>query len=304
MTDKTKEPSGTCQGCLQRQQTRDGKLVLHGYQRPGTGYIIGECWGYRFAPWEISCERTKDFVKNGLKPALANNIKHLAVLEARPETLSYLGEVTLGYNREAWAYEKGTFLTDVARDAPASKFETVHKIMKDENIHVPPYGVRPAGSPAIGKVPSYEDLLANNIAQTNSTISQLRGAIAEYERRIAAWKPVPWPVAQVTVKPENYTGAHVMKTRATPNHGPTNIKCECGFKISAYGYFLVTITINAHMKAMGSTEIIHRTRMAGEGDARFFECTCGAKGEPMPTNDVSWASEAHLKTVREAKGAQ
>jgi hypothetical protein len=41
-----------CQVCANHQKTdRAGKLVLHGYQRPGWGYIVGECYGVSALPF-------------------------------------------------------------------------------------------------------------------------------------------------------------------------------------------------------------------------------------------------------------
>lgn len=38
-------------------------MVLHGYSRPGTGYIIGNCRGQDWPPFELSCEGTIAHVK-------------------------------------------------------------------------------------------------------------------------------------------------------------------------------------------------------------------------------------------------
>ena len=48
---------GECQIC-QRRQILDsrGNLVLHGYQRPGHGYIVGDCFGVGHPPWEVSSD--------------------------------------------------------------------------------------------------------------------------------------------------------------------------------------------------------------------------------------------------------
>jgi hypothetical protein len=37
------------------------RMVHHGYERPGIGYIVGDCHGVDFPPFEISCEGTKSF---------------------------------------------------------------------------------------------------------------------------------------------------------------------------------------------------------------------------------------------------
>lgn len=65
--DLSKSYLGICQCCFREQVTKTLKngeslrLVLHGYERPGSGYIIGDCSGHGYAPYEISCERTKEY---------------------------------------------------------------------------------------------------------------------------------------------------------------------------------------------------------------------------------------------------
>jgi hypothetical protein len=48
--------SGTCGVCLQVQALRSGKLVLHGYRRPGYGHTEGRCRGVGTVPYELSVE--------------------------------------------------------------------------------------------------------------------------------------------------------------------------------------------------------------------------------------------------------
>jgi hypothetical protein len=46
-----------------RNKRVTSKMVHHGYQRPGIGYIVGDCHGVGFEPFEISCEGTKSWLK-------------------------------------------------------------------------------------------------------------------------------------------------------------------------------------------------------------------------------------------------
>jgi hypothetical protein len=46
---------GECQICEGRFKIHDGRVVLHGYKRPGDGYIHGECFGRNEEPYERSC---------------------------------------------------------------------------------------------------------------------------------------------------------------------------------------------------------------------------------------------------------
>lgn len=51
--------TGTCPACFRNVKMRDGKMVLHGYERPGYGYTIGQCFGVGYEPYERSPEGTK-----------------------------------------------------------------------------------------------------------------------------------------------------------------------------------------------------------------------------------------------------
>lgn len=42
---------GHCAICMNEQVVRNGVMVLHGYQRPGHGYIIGNCFGIAYPPY-------------------------------------------------------------------------------------------------------------------------------------------------------------------------------------------------------------------------------------------------------------
>jgi hypothetical protein len=53
---------GTCAICSNSQVVRNGGMVVHGYQRPGYGYIVGECFGVRYAPYETSADACVAYV--------------------------------------------------------------------------------------------------------------------------------------------------------------------------------------------------------------------------------------------------
>jgi hypothetical protein len=47
---------GHCPVCDRAQKIRKNKMVLHGYERPGFGYIRGSCLGVKEPPYELSKE--------------------------------------------------------------------------------------------------------------------------------------------------------------------------------------------------------------------------------------------------------
>lgn len=55
----TEDFIGTCQCCFGEFKVNDLRMiVLHGYQRPGHGYIIGNCRGVDYAPFEYDTTLT------------------------------------------------------------------------------------------------------------------------------------------------------------------------------------------------------------------------------------------------------
>lgn len=81
---------GHCQFCGNAQVVDGGSLVLHGYSRPGIGYIFNECPGVNHAPLEVSEELTKVHLKASerLAARLVSALKkakteHAAALSAR-----------------------------------------------------------------------------------------------------------------------------------------------------------------------------------------------------------------------------
>lgn len=59
---KSATHQGTCQCCGAIQKLHGDRLVLHGYQRPGTGEAVGRCPAVGQPPYELSC----DWIKGAL----------------------------------------------------------------------------------------------------------------------------------------------------------------------------------------------------------------------------------------------
>lgn len=82
MSTTTTRYIGTCAACQRQIKVRDGRLVHHGYQRPGHGHIEGDCFGVGYEPHEKSPKLAKDcltFVKELAKEKEA----FIAHLDAR-----------------------------------------------------------------------------------------------------------------------------------------------------------------------------------------------------------------------------
>ena len=81
---------GTCPVCERAIRVRAGKMVHHGYQRPGSGRIVGDCYGVGTPPYEVSSEGTRGYRDHVVAPRLARDETFLARLEAKTvEELQY-----------------------------------------------------------------------------------------------------------------------------------------------------------------------------------------------------------------------
>ena len=102
---------GTCPACGRAIKVRNGKLVHHGYERPGYGYIEGDCFGVHYEPHETSPKCAEDYrvlvvslrddTKNQIETLLPNATK-LLVTRGWPE--KKLVELTL--ENDAYEFER------------------------------------------------------------------------------------------------------------------------------------------------------------------------------------------------------
>jgi hypothetical protein len=71
---------GSCQVCEGDFKLHGGRMVLHGYKRPGHGYILGDCMGVGEVPYEVSCDITKR-MRDGVAGAIVKAENRLADLK-------------------------------------------------------------------------------------------------------------------------------------------------------------------------------------------------------------------------------
>lgn len=86
---KTARFVGTCPVCNGRQKIRGGVLVHHGYQRPGDGYIVGDCFAVKMAPHESSPDTAKAYLEHLQRAAAAVEAQLVAVRNAEQLPYSY-----------------------------------------------------------------------------------------------------------------------------------------------------------------------------------------------------------------------
>jgi len=72
--------TGTCPCCGANVKLRNGRLVLHGYQRPGWGSVVGECFGVGYEPYERSTAGCVDY-RNAAQRQQDAAAKRLAQLQ-------------------------------------------------------------------------------------------------------------------------------------------------------------------------------------------------------------------------------
>lgn len=130
------------------------KMVHHGYERPGVGYIVGDCHGVGFEPFEVSCEGTKSW---------------LGVLK---QTLARTKDLLNGVDKlESVSVVTGTKYTGYGR----------------RRVALPEYKVIKRGE--LGFDREIEILRGKYERQ----IESLKRDIATYTKHIADWKPQPFP---------------------------------------------------------------------------------------------------------------
>lgn len=169
---------GTCQGCFGAYETRQHaaghwNVVLHGFKRPGHGWLVGECAGNGFVPYEVSCEQTKVFKFNlehereCVKTQLECTVKNLVP--------TFTAQVRNGKRsmKNGWMQDEFASV-----EVPLGQGEI-------PNPYLP-------GNPW-EKVHSYEWLRDREAQRLQGIISQMTATIEFLGEMITAWKPVAFP---------------------------------------------------------------------------------------------------------------
>jgi hypothetical protein len=138
-------------------------MVLHGYKRPGHGYVVGDCPGVDHVPYEVSCNLVSEHIVN-LRSYVVTREKRLAELKAGTVT-ELLVEVSEG---RGWDRTK-KLVTLVAGSPEARERE--------------PY--RPSAS-------RWQAALEYHIYEAERDIRHAKHDIERCTRRVEAWvaKPV------------------------------------------------------------------------------------------------------------------
>lgn len=108
---RTKENTGSCPCCFRNVKlaVKSGKdlpvMVNHGFKRPGWGYILGNCIGVGFPPFELSPEGTKHLLHKYLQPRLHEQDLYLKRLQAGDvQEVPARGTLTVKKDDPNWDY--------------------------------------------------------------------------------------------------------------------------------------------------------------------------------------------------------
>lgn len=165
---------GFCPVCQRQIKVRAGLLVHHGYERPGTGEILGDCFGVNRPPHELSPRTATDYLRLGVVPrikAIENRIRRLGP-PGEPEQIPFRV-----YNRATRDYD----------DIPRHKSE-VNQYEWDQRLR----SLR---------------------VQAGQELEYWQGEVKRLERLIATWQPEPLTTVEEEVAKAAETRAERARQR-------------------------------------------------------------------------------------------
>lgn len=170
---RTREKTGSCGVCFQNVKIKLGdppRIVLHGYKRPGTGQVHGNCFGMGYPPFELSAEATQAFNLQVLIPLRDRTADRLRALKAGEVT-----ELTVGFGTRTikvgdplWDHELKGAISQTERNLTAAEEEV--QTFKDLVSHWKERPLPKEGEPHIdwyykGRKASRQDLVSRVAAR-------------------------------------------------------------------------------------------------------------------------------------------
>jgi len=167
-------PTGTCQCCFGTfKAPKSVTLSLHGYERPGNGYIVGRCRGEGHVPFEVSCEQTKIWLQE-LKGIRDGMKERLAKLE-----VNAIEELV------AWVDTN-------ERDRNYRHVKKAVVVKRGEEEKRNPFYPE-TDSFRYYKIPSFDALRKSTINEVKGNISQVENDITFVAGKVDSWVATPWP---------------------------------------------------------------------------------------------------------------
>jgi len=179
---------GWCPVCQRDIKVRDNLLVHHGYERPGVGHIIGDCFGVGRTPHEISDETAKAWLKQ--------------VVQARLKTLRNTYAVLTSPEGPPW-------LTFEDYDVATRRFKRDPRTREPDLIQLS----RQQADDLAAQLPSYAEhyswalRLRIAIANTESDISNWTAESVRVTALIESWTPQPLRTVEEEIRHQEQTRA-------------------------------------------------------------------------------------------------
>jgi hypothetical protein len=187
--DLSKSYVGECQCCFRFQVTKGKEqlgMVLHGYERPGDGWIEGRCWGVGELPFELSCERTKEWREN-VKKALKTMKKTIADIRA---------------NRIEKFFHQIVDEAQTTKNRQFGNYKTAYKTVEVTRGWVHPDAPRYSGT--------FESVRQQHLANAEMRERQMKSTLEFLDQKIASWKYAP----EALVEHETWVREQARKTEA------------------------------------------------------------------------------------------
>lgn len=170
---------GTCAICQSVQKlSKRESLVLHGYQRPGYGWIQGSCFGVDHLPWEVSPEGLEAYATY-IKQSIPTQQRLVATGPTITSLTGYLWDNANFVWKKYKVSEDGFELID---DKPRKSIE----LSSDDKL----YAESMDADGARKVIAKRKEKL---IAEAKMTLLQMQQAKEDAERRVSQWKPTPLP---------------------------------------------------------------------------------------------------------------
>lgn len=187
MADLSTRYLGWCPVCERDIKVRDNRLVHHGYQRPGHGYIVGDCFGVGYEPYELSATCCEEYLKLVLSRVrmYADNLRALEGPNG-PEYLYFEN-----YDVETGKYIRG----------PSGQPVSI-KLTHDE------------ADALSARLPSWESNRYSWERTLRITIAQMRSQLDSWDREgrriehlIETWRPQPLRTFEEEIQRQEQTRA-------------------------------------------------------------------------------------------------
>jgi hypothetical protein len=150
--------TGICSVCLGRFVVEGKGPVLHGYKRPGDGYIRGNCDGMRFPMYEVSTEGCI-WMRDGLREAAASHRECARKLRGgETKTIHKVHQKYMGSGE----YKKTPYT--LTKDSPKEHLRLFYAY-------------------------TWEDLVESEAEEHDRSAKNLDRDADEFQKMIDAWKP-------------------------------------------------------------------------------------------------------------------